>query len=191
VKSYGGERTPGGGTGVLAVAGGLPEATAAIAEGAGLIDLWRAGPRTLAAVRARHPGAAICAPADWAGLVRDPATARRTGAVLICAGPAEAARAAASGIARGRLLVEAPPGEAAGLMAAGWRVVVTTDEEAGPHAAAAVGAIACWLGAAAVRTRHVAAVRRAIDMTEAIKGTRGRGDHAERGREDRGNARPG
>ncbi|HEY2577290.1 MAG TPA: hypothetical protein VGI74_13375, partial [Streptosporangiaceae bacterium] len=60
----------------------------------------------------------------------------------------------------------------AGLLAANWPVLVATDEEAGPNAAAAAGAMACWLGAAAVRTGYVTAARRAIDMTEAIRGTR-------------------
>jgi dihydropteroate synthase len=36
----------------------------------------------------------------------------------------------------------------------------------------AVAAISTWLGAAAVRTRHVREVRRAIDMTASIAGTR-------------------
>jgi dihydropteroate synthase len=39
-------------------------------------------------------------------------------------------------------------------------------------AVAAVAAISTWLGAAAVRTRHVRAARRAIDMTSSIAGHR-------------------
>jgi hypothetical protein len=158
---------------VLATVDDLPTALTAIAEGAGLLDLWEAGQATAEAVRDRHPGAATCAPADWAGLVRDRATAQRTGAVLICAGLAEAVAAEASGIGRDRLLVEAPPALVTGLLSAGWRVVVSTDEEAGPNATAAVSAMACWLGATAVRTRYVTAARRAIDMTSAIKGAGG------------------
>jgi hypothetical protein len=112
---------------------------------------------------------------DWAGLTGDVATAQRTGAVLICAGPAEATAAQEAGISRDRLLVEAPPAEVAGLLAADWPVLVSTDEAAGPQAAAACAAMACWLGAAAVRTSHVTAARRAIEMTGAIKGLNGRG----------------
>lgn len=41
-----------------------------------------------------------------------------------------------------------------------------------PEAAVAVAAISTWLGTAAIRTRHVRPVRRAIDMTAAIRGTR-------------------
>jgi len=172
---------PPAGTVVLATASELSAAVAAICAGAGLIDLWNASQETAAAVRARYPGVLACARADWADLVRDRAIALRTGAILICGDPTDAARAEVSGISRDAILVEAPPALAAGLMAAGWQVVVDADElagphaaaeMAGPHAAAAVGAIACWLGAAAVRTSHVAAVRRAIDMTASIRGTR-------------------
>lgn len=185
------------GTAVLAVAGDAAQAAAAIAGGAQLVDLWQAGDGTADAVRARYPGIPVCARAGWAELTRDPAAALRTGAMLICADTARAEDAQAAGVDRGALLVEAPPAGAAGLLAAGWAVIVTADDqarppeaetgppeagdrppegqagpsgaEAGAHAAAAVGAIACWLGAAAVRTGHVTAVRRAIAMTQAIR----------------------
>jgi hypothetical protein len=157
------------GTAVLAVAGDVAQAVAAIGSGAQLIDLWQAGGGTADEVRARYPGIPVCARAGWAELTRDPAAALPTGAMLICADTAGAEQARAAGVDRGALLVEAPPARAAGLLAAGWAVIVTADDQAGPHASAAVGAIACWLGAAAVRTGHVAAVRRAIAMTQAIK----------------------
>jgi hypothetical protein len=184
VKSYARGRIGPDDTLVLAPAADLPAALAAIADGAELIDLWQATAETVAAVRGRHPAGATCAPADGVGLVRDLATAQRTGAILICSGLAEAVTAGASGIDRSRLLVEASPDRATGLLSAGWRVIVTaddpaaddpattdptTDEEAGGHTAAAVAAMACWLGAAAVRTRYVTAARRAIAMTAAIK----------------------
>jgi dihydropteroate synthase len=43
---------------------------------------------------------------------------------------------------------------------------------AGPAAAVAVAAISAWRGAPAVRTRRVAEVRRALDMTAVIQGAR-------------------
>ncbi|MGH3157500.1 MAG: hypothetical protein ACRDNF_13100 [Streptosporangiaceae bacterium] len=178
MKSYTRGRIEADDTLVLAIAGDLPTALTAIAEGAGLLDLWEAGQETVAAIRDRHPGAATCAPADWAGLVRDRATAQRTGAILVCAGLAEAVAAEASGIGRDRLLVEAAPAQVTGLLSAGWRVVVSTREEAGPNATAAVSAMACWLGATAVRTGYVTAARRAIDMTTAIKGAASRQGNA-------------
>ena len=99
--------------------------------------------------------------------------ALRTGRRLICRDLAEAARAEARGIDRRALLIEAAPGQAAGLIAAGWPVLVDADAAGGGAAgAAAAGALCAWLGAAAVRTRYETAVRRAIDMTESIKGTR-------------------
>jgi hypothetical protein len=157
------------GTVILTAAGDLTAALAAAAAGAALIDVWDAGGQVADAIRARHPAAATCARADWAGLTRDLATARRTGAVLICAGLAGATAAGEADLGQDRVLVEAGPAEATGLLADGWPVLVATDDAAGPHEAAAAGAMACWLGAAAIRTSHVTAARRAIEMTAAIK----------------------
>jgi hypothetical protein len=175
VKSRADDRLPPG-TAVFAVAAGLPAATAALAAGAGLIDLWNADAQTVAAFRADHPGVPACARADWAALVRDQALALRTGAILICGDAAEAEQAEAAGIDPRGLLVQTPPVHVAALLAAGWPVIVEADAEdagaADPQAAAATAAIACWLGAAAVRTEHVTAARRAIDMTASIRGTR-------------------
>jgi hypothetical protein len=44
--------------------------------------------------------------------------------------------------------------------------------EASPAAAVAAAAISTWLGAPVIRSRHVVAVRRAIDMTLSISGRR-------------------
>ncbi len=170
VKSPAPGRMLPGGTLLIAAVSDLEAAVSAIAEGAALLDLTGAGPQAAAAVRERYPDVPACAPADWSGLVRDPATAVRTGATLICADPAAAAEAEARGIRRGDLLVEAAPVQATGLIAAGWRVIVRADGLTGPHASAAVAALSCWLGAAAVRSRYVAAARRAIDMAVSIRG---------------------
>ena len=67
----------------------------------------------MAEVRERYPDILICAPADWADLVRDPAAARRTGAILVCADSAAAAAAEAGGISRRGILIEATPARAA------------------------------------------------------------------------------
>ena len=159
------------GTAVAAAATTVPAARTAVAAGAVLIDLTGGHqPSTMTEVRDRYPGILICAPADWADLVRDPATARRTGAILVCADPAAATAAEAGGTGRASILVEAAPARAAGLIAAGWRVLVDADQVAGPHAAAAVAAVSAWLGAAAVRTRYVPAARRAVDMADSIRG---------------------
>ena len=160
------------GTAVAAAATTVAAARAAVAAGAALVDLTGAGRPVMTEVRNRYPGVLICAPADWADLVRDPATARRTGAILVCADPAAATAAEAGGIGRLGIVVEAAPARAAGLIAAGWRVLVDSGQVTGPHAAAAVAALSAWLGAAAVRSDHVAAIRRAIDMADAIRGGR-------------------
>ena len=157
------------GTAVAAAATTVPAARAAVAAGAVLLDLTGAARPVMTEVRNRYPGILICAPADWADLVRDPATARRTGAIMVCADPAAAE---AGRIGRRAILVEAGPAQAAGLIAAGWRVLVDAGQVAGPHAAAAVAALSAWLGAAAVRSEHVAAARRAIDMAGAIRAGR-------------------
>jgi hypothetical protein len=48
----------------------------------------------------------------------------------------------------------------------------TPPEDAPVAAVVAAAAISTWLGAAGIRTRHVPQVRRAIDMTSSIAGTR-------------------
>lgn len=160
------------GTAVAAAATTVAAARAAVAAGAVLLDLTGAGRPVMTEVRSRYPGVLTCAPADWADLVRDPAAARRTGAILVCPDPAAATAAETGGIGRRGILVEAAPARAVGLIAAGWRVLVDAGQVTDPHAAAAVAALSAWLGAAAVRSDHVAAVRRAIDMADAIRGGR-------------------
>jgi hypothetical protein len=171
VKSSAPSRRLPDGTAVAAAATTVPAARTAVAAGAVLIDLTGARLPVMTEVRDRYPGVLICAPAGWADLVRDPATARRTGAILVCADAAAATAAEAGGIGRASILVEAAPARAAGLIAAGWRVLVDAGQVAGPHAASAVAAVSAWLGAAAVRTRYVPAARRAVDMADSIRGS--------------------
>lgn len=47
-----------------------------------------------------------------------------------------------------------------------------TDHAGTAAAVVATAAVLAWLGTPAIRTRHVLAVRRAIDMTGSIEGTR-------------------
>jgi hypothetical protein len=96
------------------------------------------------------------------------------GTARICRDLAEAEAAEASGLSRGDILIEAAPRQAAGLIQAGWQVVLDADATGSPEVAAAVAAAAlgAWLGVAAVRSRHVTAVGRAVDMAESIRGTR-------------------
>jgi hypothetical protein len=187
-------------TALMAVAASLAEASAAVGAGADVVDLSGidlgdadescedvsgAGPGEALAVaefRARHPGVLVCAAGPAADLVRCPATAIATGALLICDDPA-AARA--SGLPAAQLIVAVMPDDVAGAATAGWAALVDADRAAGLAAGlgddddpaqiagiVAIAAVSCWLGAAAVRTRHPRQVRRALDMAASILGIR-------------------
>jgi dihydropteroate synthase len=173
---------PGGlnaaGTAVLAVAGSAAGAAAAVRAGAALVDLGSAGPAALAAFRASNPGILVCAAHEQADVVRDPATALRTGAILICDSLAAAASAR---LPRAQLLVDVPPGLVPHAAAAGYAALVDLGDDAAtapgagrpdPAGPVAVAAICGWLGATVVRTWNPRQVRRALDMAESIRGTR-------------------
>ena len=171
--------TPGGlpwaGIALLAVAGNAAEAAAAVRAGAALVDLGTAGPAVIAAFRAGNPGIPVCAACEQADLVRDPAMALRTGAILVCTGLS----AAGTPVPQSRLLVDVRPSMVPAAIAAGYAALVDLQdgpagEPAGqpPAGPIAVAAICAWLGAAVVRTSHPRPVRRALDMAESIRGTR-------------------
>jgi hypothetical protein len=122
---------------------------------------------------------------NLAGVIGDGAAGTLPADVaVICA---DARPAAASWLPADRLLVEAPLHRVQALIADGWAVLVDADRAAALAAGdagaegrradevpgvVALAALACWLGATAVRTRQVAPVRRALDMTESIRGIR-------------------
>jgi hypothetical protein len=174
----------------MAVAATAAEAARSVAEGADLIDLTGADPAEVAAFRAEHPGVPVCAGDQAANLTWDPAVAKRTGARLLCASKDEAVR---SGLPAGQVLVEASPASLLTALAGGHPVLVNlpggaqpddaqhvdaqhVDARAGeapPGAAAlAVAALSAWLGAAVVRTRYPLPVRRALDLTDSVRGIR-------------------
>lgn len=112
---------PAAGTAMLAVAGNAAEAAAAVRAAAALVELGTAGPAAIAAFRAGHPGVLVCAESDLADVVRDPDTALRTGAILVCDGlPA----AAIAPVPRSRLLVDVPPAMVPRAIAAGYTALV-------------------------------------------------------------------
>jgi dihydropteroate synthase len=182
------------GTALIAVADSLAGAAAAVLAGADVVDLAAAPAEVILAFRARHPGVLVVgAAAPGADLVRDAAQARATGALLICA-DTEAARR--SGLPAGQLLMNALPAQLPAVIQAGLAALVDADHAADLAAAAteasagtnpdtpdstsstgvsgivAIAALSSWLGASAVRTRHPAPVRRALDMAASIRGTR-------------------
>ena len=173
-------------TALLAVADNMSEAMAAVRAGADLVDLGGAQRPAVAEFRARYPGVGVCAADEAADLVRHPALAIATGALLICADPG-AARASA--LPAGQLIVEVMPDGVTVVAQAGWAALVDVDLAAelaearrpalvqADRAAAlagivAIAALSSWLDAAMVRTRHPLQVRRALQMAAAISGRR-------------------
>jgi hypothetical protein len=169
----------------MAVAGTAAAASSAVGAGADLVDLTGAAPAEVATFRRGHPGVPVCADGDDADLTRDPATAAASGARLLCASQEEAAR---SGLPPERLLIETSPDGLTTALAAGYPVLLDLPdspaaqpedqqedqrEEEPPGAGAlAVAALSGWLGAAVVRTRHPRPVRRALDLTDSVRGVR-------------------
>jgi hypothetical protein len=141
----GGHRTP---TRLVAVAKSRDEADRAVTEGADLIEF---------------PAHRLAEP--------PPLDADLLAAGLLDAGLLDAGLLAAEAGAGVPAMGAGPPGSDAGPPGsdAGPPAVGSGPP---PAAVVAVAAIATWLGAPAIRTRQVRAVRRAIDMTSAIAGTR-------------------
>jgi hypothetical protein len=170
---------------LLAVVTSLPQAQAALRAGADLVDLGAAGPDVIREVQVRLAGVGVCAAGPPADVVRNVAAARETGAVALCPG-IEAARG--SGLPAGRVLVEVPPWLVPLVTGEGWGAVVDADHgavlaarqtvagagagDSDDSGLLAIAALSSWLGAAMVRTRHTAGVRRALDMTASIRGRR-------------------
>jgi hypothetical protein len=171
-------------TALMAAADTAAAAARSVADGADLVDLSGADPAEVAAFRAGHPGVPVCAADPAADLTRDLTVARRTGARLICATPDEATR---SGLPAGQVLVATAAPDLLAALAAGYPVLADLpDQPAGPAppadvppadkppgaAALAVAALSAWLGAAVVRTRYPLPVRRALDLTDSVRGVR-------------------
>jgi dihydropteroate synthase len=162
-------------TALLTVADTLPGAIAAGQAGATMIDVGDRGPELIAAIRGSVARMIVCGDDESADVVRDPALALRTGARLICADIAAAETAVGAGIARERILVTVPAAEVHAALRAGWATLTDVDASAatrGLAGAEAIAAVCAWLGATAVRTRHVAPIRRSLDMANSVLGTR-------------------
>lgn len=171
------------------IAAALERVRAAVAAGAHLVDIGLGGAAAIEAIRATSPQVFICADIPSADLTRDPAIAARTGAALV-RGAAPPSRPGA-GVARQAAppdaaeqappvptewrdraaLTETSPAEAPALIAAGQAVLTDVDAEE-LAATIAAAAVLAWLGVRIVRTRHVAAVRQALEMVQSVRGTR-------------------
>jgi hypothetical protein len=149
------------------------QAAGAARAGAQLVDAG--GDQSLVdAIRQAGIDVLICGPG--ADISRDAGTVRPAGGRLLCDGLAAAEQ---SGLPPERILVQVGPGEVEDTARAGWQTLVDVDGDPGDgaHASAiahagAVAAVCLWLGASVISTRHVTAVRRCLDMTESIRGTR-------------------
>ncbi|MGD0373820.1 MAG: hypothetical protein ABSB01_04455 [Streptosporangiaceae bacterium] len=115
------------GTALIAVAHHLTEASVAVAAGADVVDLGAAPAEMIAAFRALHPGILVCATGAPADVVRDPASAAATGALLVCA---DADAAAGSGIPADRVLVDVLPAMVPGVSQTGLAALVDVDHAA-------------------------------------------------------------
>jgi hypothetical protein len=147
------------------------EAAEAARAGVQLVDAG--DDQTLAeAIRQAGIDVLICGPGPAADLSRDAEMALRTGGRLLCDGLAAAGQ---SGLPPERVLVQVGPGEVEITARAGWQTLVDVDADADADAVAHAGAVAAiclWLGASVISTRHVTQIRRCLDMTESIQGTR-------------------
>ncbi len=158
---------------VLAPVATLAMAVTAASAGARLLDAG-ADQDLAAGIRQADLDVLICGEFEDADYVRDfaedAATAIRNGTGLICTGVAAAERAERQGLSRDRIVVKVTPGELPA--ASGWRCLVDVDGAATEAAAEAVATVCAWQGADVIRTRYVTQVRRCLDMTECILGTR-------------------
>lgn len=159
---------------IMAPVSAVAEAVAYAAAGARLVDVGTAE-ALIPAIRRATENLLICGYAEGADLVLDADAdlADWSGAGLICPDPAAAAAAGRRGIAPERILVRVAPAQIESAADSGWATLVDVDTDGGLLAGVeAVAAVCAWLGVSVVRTRHVAEVRRALDMTETIRGTR-------------------
>ena len=174
MKSHSRTVLPDPGTALLARVGSLDDAVTAGHAGATVIEVGAGGPALIAAIREWLPGVVICGADASADLVPDPRLALRSGASLICPGIAAAEKARRNGIDPERILVTVPMTRLDRTLQAGWSTLTDVDsgaDDLGVAGAEALAAACCWLGGTAVRTRHVAEVRRSLDAAEAALGT--------------------
>jgi len=157
---------------VLAPVSTVTEAAAAAAAGAGLVDVGE-DDALIRQIRDAVPEVRICGHGGGADIVHDATLAARAGAGLICRDPGSAASAVQRGIARERILLATAPEDVRATSRSGWAALVDLDQRTDALARAeAVAAVYAWVGAKAIRTCHVAEIRRCLDMTESILGLR-------------------
>ena len=165
---------------MLAPVSTVTEAVASALAGAGLVDVGE-NDALILQIRDAVPEVGICGHGAGADIVHDAALAARAGADLICRDPGTAAGAVQRGIKPERILLQTAPDDVRAASRSGWAALVDLDPgtlvdlDPGTEALArteAVAAVCAWTGAKVIRTRHVAEIRRCLDMTESILGLR-------------------
>ena len=157
---------------MLAPVSTVTEAVASALAGAGLVDVGE-DDALIQGIRDAIPEAGICGYGAGADIVHHAVLAARTGAGLICRDPGAAASAVQRGIGPERILVQTAPGDVRTVSQSGWAALVDLDQGTEALARAeAIAAVCAWTGAQVIRTRHVAEIRRCLDMTESILGLR-------------------
>lgn len=167
---------------VLTTVFSVEQATEAARAGAQIVDAGD-DESLVSAIRQARVDVLVCGAGSAADVSRDTALAGPGGARLLCDGLSAAEQAAGAGIAKDRILVQVTPAEVGAASQAGWQVLVEVDDDAttgtgsrlagtGGAAAGARAAVCAWLGASVVSTRHVTQVRRCLDMTDSIRGSR-------------------
>jgi dihydropteroate synthase len=174
----------------------VTEAVASALAGAGLVDVGE-NDALILQIRDAVPEVGICGHGAGADIVHDAALAARAGADLICRDPGTAAGAVQRGIKPERILLQTAPDDVRAASRSGWAALVDLDPgtlvdldpgtlvdldpgtlvglDQGTESLAraeAVAAVCAWTGAKVIRTRHVAEIRRCLDMTESILGLR-------------------
>ena len=150
----------------------VAEAVASAWAGAGLVDVGEDDALILQ-IRTAVPEVSICGHGVDADIVHDATLAARAGSGLICRDPGTAAGAVQRGIAPERILLQTAPEDVRAASRSGWAALVDLDQGTDALARAeAVAAVCAWVGAKVIRTRHVAEIRRCLDMTESILGLR-------------------
>lgn len=151
------------GIAVLTMVGSVAAATEAVAAGAAVVDAG-ADEALVASIRQAGLDVLVCGAGPAADLTRCPLT--------------EALQAVRQGVPSERILVEVSPGRLEAAVRADWLTLVDADID-GPAStreaiakAGATATVSAWLGASVIATRHVREIRRCLDMTESILGTR-------------------
>jgi dihydropteroate synthase len=173
---------------VLAPVSTVIEAVASALAGAGLVDVGE-DDALIPQIREAVPELGICGYGAGADIVHDAALAARAGAGLICRDAGTAASAMQRGIKPERILLQTAPDDVRAASRSGWAALVDLDQgtlvdldqgtlvdlDQGTESLAraeAIAAVCAWAGAKVIRTRHVAEIRRCLDMTESILGVR-------------------